>query len=105
MADPADQLERMRRRWVRERQARLEAEAIAESATSNGLHDPLTRLANRTLFLDRLEMALERGARRRLGVAVLFLDLDEFKRINDSLGHDVGDSVLRLVAERITATT
>ena len=94
----------MRNRWIRERRARLEAEAIAEAATSNGLHDPLTRLANRALFLDRLEMALTRGARHRLGVAVLFVDLDEFKRINDSLGHDVGDSVLRLVAERITAT-
>ncbi len=99
--DSEVRLDRMQSRWKRERRARLEAEAIAEQATSEALHDPLTGLANRTLFLDRLEVALARAARRRVGVAVLFVDLDEFKRINDSLGHDVGDSVLRHVAERI----
>jgi diguanylate cyclase (GGDEF)-like protein len=67
------------------------------------LHDPLTGLPNRTLFLDRLELALARGQRRPSAVAVLFLDLDRFKVINDSLGHDTGDRLLVDVAARLQA--
>jgi diguanylate cyclase (GGDEF)-like protein len=67
------------------------------------LHDPLTGLPNRTLFLDRLQLALARGQRRPSGVAVLFLDLDRFKVINDSLGHDTGDRLLVDVAARLQA--
>ncbi len=67
------------------------------------LHDPLTGLPNRTLFLDRLELALARGQRRPSAVAVLFLDLDRFKVINDSLGHDTGDRLLIDVAARLQA--
>jgi diguanylate cyclase (GGDEF)-like protein/PAS domain S-box-containing protein len=65
------------------------------------LHDPLTGLPNRLLFLDRLEVALAHLGRRDGAVAVLFLDLDRFKLINDSHGHEVGDQVLMEMAGRL----
>ena len=65
------------------------------------LHDALTGLPNRALFLDRLERSLMRGGRRPVPVAVLFLDVDTFKLINDSLGHEAGDSLLVQLARRL----
>jgi diguanylate cyclase (GGDEF)-like protein/PAS domain S-box-containing protein len=67
------------------------------------LHDTLTGLPNRALFLDRLGLALRRTERRSGSVAVLFCDLDRFKIVNDSLGHDAGDRMLVDVAQRIGA--
>ncbi|MFP4263384.1 MAG: EAL domain-containing protein [Halomonas sp.] len=64
-------------------------------------HDPLTGLPNRTLFQDRLELSLAQARRGEAQLALMFLDLDNFKTINDTLGHDVGDALLVQVAERI----
>ncbi len=68
---------------------------------SQALHDPLTGLPNRTLFLDRLGVALDRSRRTNATVAVMFLDVDEFKTVNDSLGHGAGDRVLAGVATEL----
>ncbi|MDX2481303.1 MAG: EAL domain-containing protein [Desulfuromusa sp.] len=64
-------------------------------------HDPLTKLANRLLFHDRLEHSLARAKRMKLRLAILYIDLDRFKNINDSLGHHLGDEVLCAVTERL----
>jgi diguanylate cyclase (GGDEF)-like protein/PAS domain S-box-containing protein len=76
--------------------------ALEEQLRHRAFHDPLTGLANRALFYDRLEHALTRGSREDTEVAVLFIDLDDFKTINDSLGHATGDTVLEEVALRLT---
>ena len=72
-----------------------------DSAVHRAFHDMLTDLPNRALFLDRLEQAMLRGERSGALTAVLFLDLDGFKRINDSLGHAAGDQLLIEVAGRL----
>ncbi|MDQ3103946.1 MAG: EAL domain-containing protein [Actinomycetota bacterium] len=82
--------------------ARREAE---EAAVAQSLHDPLTGLANRRLLRDRLTQALRTGRRDHHGLTLLLADLDGFKDINDSLGHDVGDEILRVVASRLDAAT
>jgi diguanylate cyclase (GGDEF)-like protein len=68
------------------------------------LHDPLTGLANRTLIIDRAEQMLARSRREQTPAAAFFLDLDDFKDINDTLGHRAGDRVLVHVGQRIAAT-
>jgi len=76
--------------------------AAEERADFLATRDPLTRLPNRMLLHDRLEQALLNAARNRVGFAFMFIDLDRFKTINDSLGHDVGDELLKSVADRLT---
>ncbi|MGN6389862.1 MAG: diguanylate cyclase domain-containing protein, partial [Burkholderiaceae bacterium] len=67
-------------------------------------NDPLTGLPNRGVLLDRLDMALKRARRGNARIALLYLDLDEFKRVNDSLGHVAGDVLLQTVALRLRQT-
>ena len=78
--------------------AAKEAEA---TLTYQAAHDPLTGLPNRTMLMDRLSQALARSERQSTLVAVLFLDLDNFKVVNDGLGHEVGDQLLVAVAQRL----
>jgi len=82
-------------------QARSELQDASEQFHSSALHDPLTCLPNRLLLLERLEHALLRSVRSRHPVAILFVDLDRFKLVNDSHGHLIGDELLVAVADRM----
>jgi diguanylate cyclase (GGDEF)-like protein len=84
----------------RERAVRL-AESMTEELRHMAQHDPLTNLPNRALFNDRLKQELARAKRHQGRFAMVFLDLDNFKPINDNFGHHVGDQVLRQLARRL----
>jgi diguanylate cyclase len=83
-------------------QVALLSEAVAQ-ARQFAYHDELTGLPNRRLLMDRFNQAIARAARQHRLVALLFLDLDGFKAINDALGHVAGDSLLKQVAARLSA--
>ncbi|HXW38411.1 MAG TPA: EAL domain-containing protein, partial [Acidimicrobiales bacterium] len=78
-----------------------ERRALRERLAHAAIHDPLTDLPNRLLFMDRLEAALNRTHRTLRRTAVIFIDLDRFKLVNDSMGHAAGDRLLQVVAERL----
>jgi len=78
-------------------------EQYSRALESLALHDPLTGLPNRRLLFDRLALAIAHARRHTSTMAVMYLDLDGFKQINDTLGHDTGDTLLRMVANRLVA--
>ncbi|HEV7432645.1 MAG TPA: EAL domain-containing protein [Steroidobacteraceae bacterium] len=82
-----------------------ERKVLEEQLRQLAFHDPLTLLANRSLFRDRVQHALTLVQRGQSQVAVMFLDLDNFKSVNDSLGHDAGDRLLQAVAQRLVKST
>ncbi len=79
----------------------IELGALAEQLRHQAFHDPLTGLANRALLNDRARHAFARSLRRATKIAVIAVDIDAFKRVNDSHGHEVGDELLRLLALRL----
>ncbi|HYZ75871.1 MAG TPA: EAL domain-containing protein [Gaiellaceae bacterium] len=81
-----------------------ERKAFEEQLAHQAFHDPVTNLANRALFADRVQQALMRAQRGSTTVGVMFIDLDDFKTVNDSLGHAAGDVVLQEVAQRLIRT-
>ena len=81
----------------------IERKAFEQDLAHQSMHDPLTGLPNRLLFIDRLGQAIARCQRTKSNVGVAFLDLDRFKNINDSLGHDAGDDLLIAVARTLEA--
>ncbi|QJR34779.1 putative bifunctional diguanylate cyclase/phosphodiesterase [Gemmatimonas groenlandica] len=100
---PADALARMLG-FAIERQRRLATlEAARVEAAHRATHDPLTGLANRELFLDQLDRALAFGSRYNRKTGLLFVDLDGFKAINDTMGHAKGDALLKAVSARLLA--
>jgi len=85
-------------------QANRDLAALVEKASHAASHDPLTGLANRRVFFDRLQHTIEIARRHGTLVGVVFIDLDGFKNVNDTFGHAAGDELLRQIAQRLDST-
>jgi diguanylate cyclase (GGDEF)-like protein/PAS domain S-box-containing protein len=94
--------ERLRRTAAELTRSNLELKLSADRLRYLAYHDPLTGLANRKQFYERLNHSLDWARRNNQLLAVMYLDLDGFKQVNDTLGHDMGDQLLRVVAQRLT---
>jgi diguanylate cyclase (GGDEF)-like protein/PAS domain S-box-containing protein len=98
-----DGFAQLTRDFTEHRQIEARRKHYEERLESAALHDALTGLANRQLLDDRVSLAIAHARRNKSAMAVLFLDLDGFSEVNDALGHDGGDALLKAVAERLVA--
>lgn len=101
LAQEVDERHRLEQQLSRSDAALTKTRASLRKVSDSALHDGLTGLANLTLFHDRLGIALAQAERHRGRFAVMFIDLDGFKSVNDTHGHDVGDRVLQATAQRL----
>jgi diguanylate cyclase len=101
LAEEIDERHQLERHLSKSDRALADSREKERKSNHSALHDPLTGLPNLTLFNDRLRSALAQAERHHWRLAVMFIDLDEFKSINDTHGHDVGDRVLQMVAHRL----
>lgn len=101
LAEEVDERHRLEQQLSRSDAALTRSRASLRKVSDSALHDGLTGLANLTLFNDRLGIALAQAERHSWRFAVMFIDLDGFKSVNDTHGHDVGDRVLRATAQRL----
>jgi diguanylate cyclase (GGDEF)-like protein len=103
LAEEIDERHRLEEQLSRSAVALSESRAEGRKSRHSALHDAVTGLPNLTLFNDRLRNALAQAERHAWRLAVMFIDLDEFKSVNDTHGHDVGDRVLQMVGRRLQA--
>lgn len=101
LAEEVDERHRLEQQLSKSDAALTQSRASLRKVSDSALHDGLTGLANLTLFNDRLGIALAQAERHRWRFAVMFIDLDGFKSVNDTHGHDVGDRVLKTTAQRL----
>jgi diguanylate cyclase (GGDEF)-like protein len=104
LAEEIDERHHLERRLSHSDDALSKSRAQERRSRHDALHDAVTGLPNMTLFYDRLGNALEQAQRYARPLAVLFVDVDKFKHVNDTHGHDIGDRVLQMTAQRLKAS-
>jgi diguanylate cyclase (GGDEF)-like protein len=103
LAHEVEERQRLEQRLSKVDRALAESREESKRSNHSAMHDAVTGLPNLTLFNDRLRVAIAQAKRHAWRLAVMFIDLDDFKSINDTLGHDVGDKVLQMVGQRLKA--